>query len=314
MNYLNIIKQKQTLSKTDKENLLNQRGFVIWLTGLSGSGKSTIANELEKWLNSKGKLTTILDGDNIRLGLCKDLSFSDDDRRENIRRIAEVSKLLSDTGVITITAFISPFIEEREMAKEIVGKENFIEVYVSTSLDVCEKRDVKGLYKKARSGEIKKFTGIDSPYESPTNPDLVIDGSLDLNESIMSIINHLQENEFIHTIKEVNNLDKKKTISIDFDGVIHKYSRGFMGLDNVYDEPMLGVLEGLKELKESGYILKILSSRPKEYIKPWLIENNLYEYIDDISNHKFPASVYIDDRGFKFENCQETVSYIKNNI
>jgi adenylylsulfate kinase len=197
MSYLNIIKQEQTLSKLDKESLLNQRGFVIWLTGLSGSGKSTIANELEKKLNSKGKLTTILDGDNIRLGLCKDLSFSDDDRKENIRRIAEVSKLLSDTGVITITAFISPFIEEREMAKSIVGKENFIEVYVSTSLQICEIRDVKGLYKKARSGEIKKFTGIDSPYESPLNPDLVIDQDLNLDESVDKIINHLSENNYI---------------------------------------------------------------------------------------------------------------------
>jgi adenylylsulfate kinase len=198
MSYLNIIKQEQTLSKVDKERLLNQRGFVIWLTGLSGSGKSTIANELEKWLNSKSKLTKILDGDNIRLGLCKDLSFSDQDRKENIRRISEVAKLLSDTGVITITAFISPFIEEREMAKGIIGQENFIEIYVSTSLEICEKRDVKGLYKKARSGEIKKFTGIDSPYESPTNPDLVIDGSLDLNDSIEKIINYLSENNFIN--------------------------------------------------------------------------------------------------------------------
>jgi adenylylsulfate kinase len=198
MSYLNIIKQEQTLSKVDKEKLLNQRGFVIWLTGLSGSGKSTIANELEKWLNSKSKLTKILDGDNIRLGLCKDLSFSDQDRKENIRRISEVAKLLSDTGVITITAFISPFIEEREMAKWIIGQENFIEIYVSTSLEICEKRDVKGLYKKARSGEIKKFTGIDSPYESPTNPDLVIDESLDLNDSVEMIINYLSKNNFIN--------------------------------------------------------------------------------------------------------------------
>jgi adenylylsulfate kinase len=146
---------------------------VIWLTGLSGSGKSTIANELELALENRGIKSYVLDGDNVRGGLNKDLGFSDGDRKENIRRIAEVAKLFSDSGTIAITAFISPFREERESAKEIIGKGNFIEVYVNASLSVCEKRDVKGLYKKARAGEIKQFTGIDSPYEEPLRPDVI---------------------------------------------------------------------------------------------------------------------------------------------
>lgn len=148
---------------------------IIWLTGLSGSGKSTIANELELELEKMGVKSYVLDGDNIRTGLNKDLGFSDDDRKENIRRIAEVAKLFSDSGTLTITAFISPFIQEREKAKEIIGADNFIEVYVNASLEICEKRDVKGLYKKARAGEIKNFTGIDSIYEEPIRPDLIVD-------------------------------------------------------------------------------------------------------------------------------------------
>ena len=144
------------------------------MTGLSGSGKSTIANQLELFFESWGIKSYVLDGDNIRTGLNKDLGFSNEDRNENIRRISEVSKLFSDSGTITITAFISPFEKEREEAKKIIGEENFTEVFINTSLEVCEKRDVKGLYKKARAGEIKNFTGIDSPYEEPKNPDLII--------------------------------------------------------------------------------------------------------------------------------------------
>lgn len=162
------------------KNLFPNKGLVkrdaspvIWLTGLSGSGKSTIANELELALENKGVKSYVLDGDNIRCGLNSDLGFSDEDRKENIRRIAEVAKLFSDSGTIAITAFISPFRVEREAAKEIIGKENFIEVYVNAPIEVCERRDVKGLYKKARAGEIKQFTGIDSPYEEPLRPDVV---------------------------------------------------------------------------------------------------------------------------------------------
>lgn len=170
----NLVEHKHKVTKEDRQKLLKQNSPVIWLTGLSGSGKSTIANELAIKLQQEGKLAYILDGDNVRMGLNKDLGFSDDDRKENIRRIAEVAKLLSDAGVIVITAFISPFREERENAKEIIGKNNFTEVYVEAPLMVCEDRDPKGLYKKARNGEIPMFTGIDSPYEEPLNADLII--------------------------------------------------------------------------------------------------------------------------------------------
>lgn len=174
----NIIKQNYRVTKEDRQNLLGQDSTVIWLTGLSGSGKSTIANELAIKLQENGRLAYVLDGDNIRMGLNKDLGFSDEDRKENIRRIAEVAKLLSDTGIIVITAFISPFIEERKNAKEIISKDNwknFFEVYVKADLEVCENRDPKGLYKKARAGEIKQFTGIDSPYEEPDRPFRLLD-------------------------------------------------------------------------------------------------------------------------------------------
>tara|TARA_B100000575_G_scaffold232324_1_gene193605 strand:+ start:354 stop:935 length:582 start_codon:yes stop_codon:yes gene_type:complete len=170
----NLIEHLHKVTKEERQKLLNQKSPVIWLTGLSGSGKSTIANELAIKLHQEGKLVYILDGDNIRMGLNKDLGFSNNDRKENIRRIAEVAKLLSDAGVIVITAFISPFREERVKAKEIVGEDNFFEIYVDAPLGICESRDPKGLYKKARSGEIPMFTGIDSPYEEPLNPHLWI--------------------------------------------------------------------------------------------------------------------------------------------
>jgi len=175
----NLVEHKHKVTKEDRQNLIKQKSPIIWLTGLSGSGKSTIANELAIKLQQEGKLAYILDGDNVRMGLNKDLGFSNDDRKENIRRIAEVAKLLSDAGVIVITAFISPFREEREKAKEIIGRDNFIEVFVRTSLETCEKRDPKGLYKKARAGEIPMFTGIDSPYEEPLNYDIMVSGDND---------------------------------------------------------------------------------------------------------------------------------------
>lgn len=147
---------------------------MIWFTGLSGSGKSTLAVQLEAILFAKGYKTYLLDGDNIRAGINKDLSFTDGDRIENIRRIGEVSKLMLDAGIVVLSAFISPFQSDRDQVKEIVGAENYIEVFVDTPLEVCEQRDVKGLYKKARAGEIKNFTGIDSAYEIPKNPDIII--------------------------------------------------------------------------------------------------------------------------------------------
>ncbi len=155
-----------------KEKLLNQHAKVIWFSGLSGAGKKTIAQHLERALYDRGYLTLILDGDNIRSGINNNLSFTEADRLENIRRISEVSKLLVDSGVITLNSFISPTNEIRDMAKKIIGAENFIEVFVNTPIEVCEQRDVKGLYEKARKGEIKNFTGIDSPFDEPVNPDI----------------------------------------------------------------------------------------------------------------------------------------------
>ena len=162
----------ELLSRADKEKLLNQKAKVFWLTGLSGSGKTTIAKGVEKKLYEKGLLTQLLDGDNVRHGINNNLGFSLEDRKENIRRIAEVSKLFLNCGVITINCFVSPEKDMRQMAKEIIGADDFYEIYINTSIEECEKRDVKGLYKKARAGEIKNFTGIDSPYDTPENPDL----------------------------------------------------------------------------------------------------------------------------------------------
>ena len=162
------------LQRKDKESLLRQKSLIIWMTGLSGSGKTTIAIALEKVLNDKGYLTQVLDGDNVRSGINNNLGFSEEDRAENIRRISEVSKLFLDCGIITINCFVSPTIKIRANAKQIIGDENFIEVFVNTPIEICEQRDVKGLYKKARAGEIKNFTGIDAPFEAPINPDLDI--------------------------------------------------------------------------------------------------------------------------------------------
>ncbi len=186
----NIQLQNLTINKNLREKINGHKGQVLWMTGLSGSGKSTIANELEKILYSQGKKTYILDGDNIRHGLNKDLGFTDKDRVENIRRVAEVAKLMCDAGLIVITAFISPFRLEREMARSLFEKNDFKEIYISTPLKVAEKRDPKGLYKKARQGKIPNFTGIDSIYESPINPELEIDTSkVSLSKAVKKILN-----------------------------------------------------------------------------------------------------------------------------
>lgn len=175
----------RTLQRSDREGLLRQKGRMIWFTGLSGSGKSTLAIALEKELYNRGYLCRILDGDNIRSGINNNLGFSESDRTENIRRIAEVSKLFVDCGVVTIAAFISPTNTIRTLAREIVGTDDFMEVYVSTSIEECERRDVKGLYEKARRGEIKDFTGISSPFEAPEHPFLSIDtAKYSLEESV----------------------------------------------------------------------------------------------------------------------------------
>lgn len=177
------------MGREDKETLLKQRSVMVWFTGLSGSGKSTVAIALERELHQRGLLCRILDGDNIRSGINNNLGFSAEDRVENIRRIAEVSKLFIDTGVITIAAFISPNNELREMASSIIGKENFLEIYVNTPIEECERRDVKGLYAKARKGEIKDFTGVSAPFEAPECPDLLLDTSVfSLEESVNKLL------------------------------------------------------------------------------------------------------------------------------
>lgn len=177
------------LGREDKENLLNQNAVALWLTGLSGSGKSTLAIALERKLQKRGFLCKILDGDNIRSGINKNLGFSIEDRTENIRRIAEVTRLFIDSGIITIAAFISPEESMRKMAAEIIGKESFKEIYISTPIEECERRDIKGLYAKARSGEIKNFTGIDSPFEPPVSPVLSIDTSIfTVSESVDKLL------------------------------------------------------------------------------------------------------------------------------
>ena len=163
----NIIWHQQNVTKENRITLLSQKPCILWFTGLSGSGKSTIANAVEKELYKRGNKTYLLDGDNVRHGLNKDLAFSNSDRIENIRRIGEVSKLFVDAGLITLTAFISPFKSDRQIARSLVRYDEFIEVFIDTPLEICEQRDPKGLYKKARDGAIKNFTGIDSPYEAP---------------------------------------------------------------------------------------------------------------------------------------------------
>ena len=194
----NISWHEMSINKKTRSELNSQKPCVVWFTGLSGSGKSTIANILEQKLHTIGKRTYLLDGDNVRHGLNKDLGFTDTDRVENIRRVAEVSKLMVDAGLITLVSFISPFKSERQMAKDLLSSDEFFEIFVNTSLEECEKRDPKGLYKKARAGELKNFTGIDSLYEEPENPDLILDtASSNAEELTDQIINFLQSKKII---------------------------------------------------------------------------------------------------------------------
>lgn len=183
------------LSREDKEQLLRQRGIMIWMTGLSGSGKSTVAIGVERELHKRGILCRILDGDNIRAGINSNLGFSEEDRRENIRRIAEIGKLFVDTGIVTIACFVSPTLELRQMACEIIGEKDFREVYIATPLEECERRDVKGLYARARRGEVKDFTGISAPFEPPAAPDLSLDTSrMTLEEEVKAVVGLIVNN------------------------------------------------------------------------------------------------------------------------
>jgi len=186
------------ITREDRVALMKQKGLTIWLTGLSGSGKSTIAVELEHALLENGHQAYILDGDNIRHGLNKNLGFSPDDRSENIRRIGEVAKLFTDANIITVTAFISPYRADRDNARRLQKPGEFIEVYVKCPLEVCEERDTKGLYKKARAGEVKEFTGISAPYEEPENAEMIIDTSeMNLEQSVRAILKYLEEKGYI---------------------------------------------------------------------------------------------------------------------
>jgi len=193
MKSTNIIYHQASVTR-DRRNQANQhQSIVIWFTGLSGSGKSTLAHVLEEKLFNNGCSTYVLDGDNVRHGLNSNLDFSDKDRKENIRRIGEVSKLMCEAGMIVMTAFISPFREDRAKVRELISQGDFIEIYCKASLEICEKRDVKGLYKRARAGEIKNYTGIDSPYEVPKNPELIIDTDKEsLEESVSNIYSFLK--------------------------------------------------------------------------------------------------------------------------
>lgn len=179
----------QMMTRADKEQMLHQHGLMVWFTGLSGSGKSTIAMGVERELHKRGILCRILDGDNIRAGINSNLGFSAEDRKENIRRIAEIGKLFVQTGIITLACFVSPTNDIRRLAREIIGEEDFREVFVSSPLEVCEQRDVKGLYAKARRGEVKAFTGISAPFEAPAHPDLTLDTSqMTLKEEVEAVI------------------------------------------------------------------------------------------------------------------------------
>lgn len=195
-----IIPHEHEITKEDRRSLNNHGSLILWFTGLPSSGKSTIANELEKKLITLGTRTYILDGDNVRMGLCKDLGFSEEDRGENIRRIGEVSKLFIDAGCIVLSAFVSPYIKDRDAVRELVEEGEFVEVFVDAPLEVCEERDVKGLYKKAREGIIKGFTGIDDPYEAPLNPEITIDTSeLSLDEGVKVIFDYLEKRGVLPT-------------------------------------------------------------------------------------------------------------------
>lgn len=196
----NLFLQQSIVTRNEREELNGNKSFTIWLTGLSASGKSSIAAELDSWLFMNGKRAYVIDGDNTRLGINSDLSFSKEDRNENIRRVAEICRLFNDAGIITIASFISPFESDRQMAKVIIGQAEFVEVFVDASLETCKQRDIKGLYKLAESGKIKDFTGVSSPYERPVvSPDIHVITDVDsIKECATKIINYLETNESLY--------------------------------------------------------------------------------------------------------------------
>jgi adenylylsulfate kinase len=201
----NVVWHHATVTRADRENLNGHKGAILWFTGLSGSGKSTLAHEVEAALHAQGCQTIVLDGDNVRHGLCGDLTFSDEDRKENIRRIGEMAKLFAEAGVIVLTAFISPFREDRRRVRNL-APEDFVEIHCDAEISVCEERDVKGLYKKARAGEIKDFTGISSPYEAPEQAELKVNtGGEPLAECVKQVLGYLNKNN-ITGLKQENGI------------------------------------------------------------------------------------------------------------
>ena len=195
----NVIYHNATVTRERRNKLNGHKSVIIWFTGLSGSGKSTLAHSIEEELHKLGCTTFVLDGDNVRHGLSANLTFSDNDRKENIRRIGEVAKLMIEAGVIAMTAFISPFKKDRNLVRQLLPQGDFIEIYCKASLEICESRDVKGLYKRARAGEIKNYTGIDSSYEAPDNPDLIIDTDSELlQDSVAKVIDFLKFEKIIN--------------------------------------------------------------------------------------------------------------------
>jgi adenylylsulfate kinase len=198
MKTLNTIYHNATVTRERRNRLNKHKSVVVWFTGLSGSGKSTLAHSVEEALHNLGCVTFVLDGDNVRHGLSSNLTFSDDDRKENIRRIGEAAKLMMEAGILVITAFISPFKKDRNLIRQLLPQGDFIEIYCKASIETCELRDVKGLYKRARAGEIKNYTGIDSPYQAPDNPELVVNTEREsLEESVSKVINFLKFKKII---------------------------------------------------------------------------------------------------------------------
>ena len=194
----NVTWHEHRVSTADRQKLMGHKGALLWFTGLSGAGKSTVANAVDHLLNRKGVHTYVLDGDNVRMGLNKNLGFSPEDRTENIRRIGEVGKLFADAGLLTMTAFISPYREDRDQVRALFEQGEFLEIYVKASLETCEARDPKGLYKKARAGEIKGFTGIDAPYEEPSDPELTLDSDgNDVDALANEVISYLESNGYL---------------------------------------------------------------------------------------------------------------------
>lgn len=304
MNHIHKFNYDITVNDREKRN--GHKSSVIWMTGLSGSGKSTIANILNKALFDMGYQVSVLDGDSVRLGLNSDLGFSEKDRTENLRRVSHVANVMSQTGQIVICCFISPRDSDRKYARSVCSSQ-FFEVHISTSLEVCENRDPKGLYKKARQGVIPNFTGVSDVFEVPKQSDIVLDtAELSAEQCSQQIIEMLMKEKVIqHALTVQGENVKSKKIAIDFDGVIHAYTRGFQGLLDAYDVPHPGAKEALETLTARGYQVMIFSSRPSYVIEDWLLKHDMKNLVSGITNLKVAASYYIDDHAIEFEKGSE---------